>query len=63
MTPNSSTTRRRGISKKGGKLVGTYVSTPLLNTVDDAVRSLDTDRSKFLRLAIREKLARHGFAA
>ena len=36
---------------------------PMVTLIDSAVRSLDTDRSKFIRSAVREKLERHGFAA
>jgi metal-responsive CopG/Arc/MetJ family transcriptional regulator len=34
----------------------------LLTRLDEAARKEDSDRSKFVRKAIREKLARHGLS-
>lgn len=47
-------------TRKNSKPVLILLQGHVLHAVDRAVRTLDTDRSKFIRLAIREKLARHG---
>lgn len=47
--------------KKGtSKLLTVWVSESLLPLLDKGVQKEDSDRSKFIRNAIREKLARQG---
>jgi len=54
---------KRGSEKKPkGKLLSLWVPGTLLTHLDEAARKEDSDRSKFVRNAIREKLARHGIA-
>lgn len=54
------TKRPRGAVKKDtSRLLGAYLPNELVGLIDQAVDRLDTDRSKFFRAAIREKLARH----
>lgn len=52
--------KRGAINKKESTLVNVYFPDPLLQYMDVAVVEQDTDRSKFVRQAIREKLTRHG---
>ncbi|HEV2452757.1 MAG TPA: ribbon-helix-helix domain-containing protein [Verrucomicrobiae bacterium] len=51
--------KRGAITKESAKLVNFYAPDELLVIVDEAVVQLDSDRSKFIRGAIREKLERH----
>ena len=52
---------KRGSGKKPkGKLLTDWVPGELLPRLDQGARKEDSDRSKFVRNAIREKLARHG---
>ena len=44
------------------KPVLVHIPKRMLPAIRRATGMLDTDRSKFIRLAIREKLARHGIA-
>jgi metal-responsive CopG/Arc/MetJ family transcriptional regulator len=54
---------KRGSGKKPkGKLLAVWVPGTLLTRLDEAARKEDSDRSKFVRKAIREKLARHGLS-
>jgi metal-responsive CopG/Arc/MetJ family transcriptional regulator len=51
---------KRGSGKKPkGKLLAVWVPGELLPRLDQGARKEDSDRSKFVRNAIREKLARH----
>jgi metal-responsive CopG/Arc/MetJ family transcriptional regulator len=51
---------KRGSGKKPkGRLLAVWVPRGLLPRLDQAVRKEDSDRSQFIRNAIREKLARH----
>jgi len=50
---------KRAVKKPGGKLLTVWVSKSLLPSLDEGVKKEDSDRSKFIRNAIREKLARH----
>ena len=45
--------------KPKGKLLSVWVSETLLLRLDAGVGREDSDRSKFIRNAIREKLSRH----
>ena len=52
---------KHGSGKKPkGKLLAVWVSGKLMPRLDQGARKEDSDRSKFVRNAIREKLARHG---
>jgi metal-responsive CopG/Arc/MetJ family transcriptional regulator len=51
------------VKRQGGKLLTVWVSKSLLPRLDQGVKREDSDRSKFIRNAIREKLARHGASA
>ena len=52
---------KRGSGKKPkGKLLAVWVPGKLLPRLDQGARKEDSDRSKFVRNAIREKLARQG---
>jgi len=52
---------KRGLGKgPKGKLLAVWVSKKLLPLLDQGARKEDSDRSKFIRNAIREKLARQG---
>jgi metal-responsive CopG/Arc/MetJ family transcriptional regulator len=52
---------KRGSGKKPkGKLLAVWVPKGLLPRLDQGARQEDSDRSKFIRNAIREKLARQG---
>ncbi len=52
---------KRGLVKKSGnKLLTVWVPEGLLHHLDEGVKKEDSDRSKFVRNAIREKLARPG---
>ena len=47
------------VKRQGGKLLTVWVSKSLLPSLDEGVKREDSDRSKFIRNAIREKLAKH----
>jgi metal-responsive CopG/Arc/MetJ family transcriptional regulator len=52
---------KRGSGKKPkGKLLSVWVPGTLMPRLDQGARKEDSDRSKFVRNAIREKLARQG---
>jgi hypothetical protein len=53
---------KRGISKNESTMLTVWVPRPYFPLIARGVRKTDTDRSKFVRAAIREKLARHGIA-
>jgi metal-responsive CopG/Arc/MetJ family transcriptional regulator len=58
-TPQS---KPRAITKATAKAVLVYFPEAVVAAVDDAVRNEDTDRSKWVRLAIREALQRRGIS-
>ncbi len=43
-----------------GKLLSVWVSETLLLRLNEGAKREDSDRSRFIRNAIREKLSRHG---
>jgi metal-responsive CopG/Arc/MetJ family transcriptional regulator len=51
---------KRAGKRPEGKLLMVWVSRSLLSRLDEGVKRGDSDRSKFVRNAIREKLAKHG---
>lgn len=55
--------KQRSAKRAGSKLLSVWVPKNLVPFLDEGVRREDTDRSKFIRNAIREKLARDGIAA
>lgn len=52
--------RRGAVSKANATLIGCHFPDIELPAIREAVRRMDTDTSKFLRQAVREKLARIG---
>lgn len=52
--------KRGSITKDEAQLVTLWVPKTLVPALDQGVRALDSDRSKFIRAAIREKLEREG---
>lgn len=58
---NQSTTR--AVTKDTGKAVLVYFPVPDVASMDAAVIQEDTDRSKWIRKAVREALARRGITA
>jgi len=52
--------RRNSAKRLGSKLINVWVPSQMLRPIDCAVQMLDTDRSKFIRTAVREKLQRVG---
>ncbi len=55
--------KRSAVKRPENKLLTVWVSKSLLPRLDEGVKKEDSDRSKFIRNAIREKLARHGIYA
>lgn len=51
-------TKRGAVSKDTARPVLIYFPEDVVQVMDDAVRLTDTDRSKFIRHAVRERLAR-----
>ncbi len=54
---------KRSGKKRKGKLLSVWVSAALLTRLDDGAKREDSDRSKFVRNAIREKLSPPGGVA
>jgi hypothetical protein len=54
---------RGAVKKNDGTFVGGWVPKSLIERLDEAVRTHDTDRSKFIRAALNEKLSREQVAA
>lgn len=52
--------KRGAISKKASRLINFWVPIELLPLIDRAVEIEDSDRSKFIRVAVREKINRTG---
>lgn len=53
--------RQRDKHKKAGRtLVGAWLPDDLIPALDRAVSLEDSDKSKFLRNALRDRIARHG---
>jgi metal-responsive CopG/Arc/MetJ family transcriptional regulator len=51
---------RGAVRKSDSDFVGVWFPRELVVAVEDAVQSQDTDRSKFIRTAVRERLQREG---
>ena len=54
--------KRGAVNKAESRLVPVWFPEELIPHIDDAVKRLDTDRSKFIRNAVREKMRRSGVA-
>ena len=52
--------KRGALTKETSKLINIWVPDALLPEIDRAIVREDTDRAKYIRKAIREKLARAG---
>ena len=52
--------KQDAVKKPKNKLMTVWVPKMLLPHLDRGVKKEDSDRSKFVRNAIREKLSRHG---
>jgi len=52
--------KRRPVKRRGSKLLSVWVPKVLVPLLDEGVHKEDSDRSKFIRNAIREKLSRDG---
>ena len=52
--------KRGAIKKATSRLVPVWFPKDIFPILDEAVEAADTDRSKFIRTAVREKLSRHG---
>jgi metal-responsive CopG/Arc/MetJ family transcriptional regulator len=52
--------KRRSTKRTDSKLLSVWVPNALVPLLDEGVKREDSDRSKFIRNAIREKLARDG---
>lgn len=50
--------RRGAIKKETSKFLGVWLPDNIVTTLDEAIVRADSDRSKFVRSAIKEKLAR-----
>jgi metal-responsive CopG/Arc/MetJ family transcriptional regulator len=55
--------KRGAVNKTESRLVNVWVPREMLPLIDLAVRTEDSDRSKFIRRAIRDKLFRLGICA
>lgn len=61
---NKRTKHTRGsVRKSNSKLVAVWLPTPMVALIDRAVETGDTDRSKFIREAIRRHCGSSGQAA
>lgn len=54
--------KRGSIKKEECKQIPLWVPTAMVSLIDRGVQLEDSDRSKFIRNAIREKLAKHSLA-
>lgn len=52
--------KRGSVKKSESKLLTVWAPIPLLDGLDQGVRMTDSDKSKFIRTAIREKLTKCG---
>jgi len=48
--------KRGAVTKQNSRLLNLWVPIDLLPALDQGVRIIDSDRSKFVRIAVREKL-------
>jgi len=52
--------RKRGMKRPGGRLLTVWIPQGLEAPLASGAEKTGADKSKFVRMAIREKLARHG---
>ena len=52
--------KRGSVRKAESRMITVWVPRSLIPIIDQGLAKLDTDRSKFIRNAIREKLAQNG---
>ncbi len=52
--------KRGAVRNKNAQLLGAWLPDAMIVLLDQAVQEHDTDRSKFVRAAIREKLTKLG---
>lgn len=45
------------MTKQGSELISFWLPRPIAGQLDEAVKAADTDRSKFIRAAVRERLS------
>ena len=62
-TQSNQRSRKRAVTKADGRAVLVYFPEEVVDRVDAVVLAEDTDRSKWIRLAIREALQRRGVTA
>jgi len=48
--------KRGAVKKSEARLINVWIPVPVVTVMDKAVHDLDTDRAKFIRQAIREKI-------
>lgn len=58
--PRGRRLKRGAVSHKTSTLFNFWCPVPLVRLMDECARELDLDRSKFIRLAVREKLELDG---
>ena len=63
MKPQRKRMQRGAVSTANAEILAAWIPKDLAKQLDAAVRALDTDRSKFLRAAVREHLTRLSAAA
>ena len=51
---------RGSVKKREAEMVALWIPKPLVKALDRGVRKIDSDRSKFIRAALREKIERDG---
>lgn len=61
MSQKSSTPKTAGPAGSGSTLITLWVPNPYVPVIKSAVKRKDTDRSKWIREAMREKAEREGF--
>lgn len=52
--------KRGAVQKSNSRMVTLWMPTELIPVIDEAAAAEDTDRSKFIRRAVREKIDRQG---
>jgi metal-responsive CopG/Arc/MetJ family transcriptional regulator len=62
MAKSTAAKKKGSVTDDGRRLISLWVPGPLVHTVDTTAKANDTDRSKWIREAMREKAARDGHA-
>ena len=55
--------KRGAVTAKQSELVALWIPLTMLNALDLGVIKTDSDRSKFIRIALRDRLMREGIVA